>query len=60
MECEAYFRLGQAHRGLKQWEAHSEGEPGARIVLRSSAQEAIDAFREGRFREPSNQAIGAA
>ncbi|CAE7416046.1 HOP2 [Symbiodinium natans] len=33
----AYFRLGQAHRGLKQWE------------------EAIDAFREGLFREPSNK-----
>ncbi|CAJ1395712.1 unnamed protein product [Effrenium voratum] len=32
-----YFRLGQAHRGLRQWE------------------DAITAFKEGRFREPANK-----
>ncbi|CAK9081825.1 Hsp70-Hsp90 organizing protein 2 (AtHop2) [Durusdinium trenchii] len=33
----AYFRVGQAHRGLRQWE------------------DALAAFREGRFREPTNK-----
>lgn len=33
----AYFRIGQAHRGLRQWE------------------EAVAAFKEGRFREPTNK-----
>ena len=46
---EAYFRIGQAQRGLRKWEV------GPSKYSLPGSKDALAAFREGRFREPANK-----